>query len=87
MECARSSSKTLVTETGPNDLRRATDGTRWTDQQMLLHILFEYLIVRNLLGLVDPLQQAAHAGIGQVVASRPRRRLMPRGSGWPGPVP
>jgi DinB superfamily len=34
------------------DLRRGTAGTRWTNQQMLFHLLFGYLIVRTLLGLV-----------------------------------
>lgn len=42
----------LVDRAGPGDLRRPTDGTRWTNQQLLLHMLFGYLIVRTLLGLV-----------------------------------
>ena len=36
----------------PADLRRPSDGTRWTNQQLLFHMLFGYLIVRALLVLV-----------------------------------
>lgn len=34
------------------DLARRTDGTRWTNEQLLFHMLFGYLIVRALLPLV-----------------------------------
>lgn len=34
------------------DLRRRTEGTRWTNQQMLWHLVFGYLIVSHLLRLV-----------------------------------
>ena len=34
------------------DLRRRTNGTRWTNGQMLWHMAFGYLIVRRLLRLV-----------------------------------
>jgi len=33
-------------------LRRRSLGTRWTNQQLLFHMLFGYLVVRTLLGLV-----------------------------------
>ena len=36
----------------PADLRRRTNGTRWTNQQMLWHMAFGYLIVCRLLPLV-----------------------------------
>ncbi|WIV54232.1 DinB family protein [Amycolatopsis nalaikhensis] len=36
---------------GP-DLRRASAGTRWTNRQLLFHMLLGYLIIRALLGLV-----------------------------------
>lgn len=42
----------LVSQASPADLRRGTDGTRWTNQQLLFHMLFGYLIVRVLLRLV-----------------------------------
>ena len=41
----------LVGEATPADLR-PSDGTRWTNQQLLFHMLFGYLIVRALLILV-----------------------------------
>ncbi len=34
------------------ELRRPTDGTRWTNEQLLFHMLFGYLLVRNLRFLV-----------------------------------
>jgi hypothetical protein len=42
----------LVTGATPADLRRRTNGTRWTNQQMLWHMAFGYLIVCRLLPLV-----------------------------------
>lgn len=34
------------------DLRAGTNGTRWTNEQLLFHMLFGYLLVHNLLPLV-----------------------------------
>jgi len=34
------------------DLARATNGTRWTNRELLFHMLFGYLITRNLLVVV-----------------------------------
>jgi hypothetical protein len=34
------------------ELRQATDGTRWNNEQLLFHMLFGYLLVRNLRLLV-----------------------------------
>ena len=34
------------------ELRQATNGTRWTNEQLLFHMLFGYLLVRVLLVLV-----------------------------------
>ena len=34
------------------ELRRPTDGTRWSNEQLLFHMLFGYLLVRNLTLLV-----------------------------------
>jgi hypothetical protein len=52
MERARLDFGRLVGEATPADLRRPSDGTRWTNQQLLFHMLFGYLIVRALLILV-----------------------------------
>jgi hypothetical protein len=42
----------LVTGASPDVLARGTTGTRWTNQQLLFHMLFGYIVVRALLGLV-----------------------------------
>ena len=34
------------------ELRRGSEGTRWTNEQLLFHMLFGYLVVRRLLPLV-----------------------------------
>ncbi len=52
MEQARLDFHQLVSEAAPADLRRQSDGTRWTNQQLLFHMLFGYMIVRALLVLV-----------------------------------
>lgn len=41
----------LIIQASAADLRRLTDGTKWTNQQLLFHMLFGYLIVRALLPL------------------------------------
>ena len=52
MDQARLDFRRLVGDATPADLRRPSDGTRWTNQQLLFHMLFGYLIVRALLVLV-----------------------------------
>jgi len=42
----------LVGSASPEALRRPTGGTRWTNQQLLFHMLFGYLVVLRLLALV-----------------------------------
>ena len=52
MEQARLDFHRLAGEAAPADLRRRSDGTSWTNQQLLFHMLFGYLVVRALLVLV-----------------------------------
>jgi hypothetical protein len=52
MESARLDFHRLIGEATPADLRRPSDGTRWTNRQLLFHMLFGYLVVRALLVLV-----------------------------------
>ncbi len=52
MEQARLDFHRLVSEAAPADLRRPSQGTRWTNRQLLFHMLFGYLVVRALLVLV-----------------------------------
>ena len=68
MERARADLHHLVASATTAGLRRRTDGTRWTNQQMLWHMVFGYLLVRRLLPLVrifgrlpDPFSRALAA--------------------------
>lgn len=49
MDQARADFRRLVSDATPAQLQRPSDGTRWTNQQLLFHMLFGYLIVRALL--------------------------------------
>ena len=48
----RADLRALVDGASVADLRRRTDGTRWTNQQLLFHMVFGYMLVRRLLPLV-----------------------------------
>jgi hypothetical protein len=48
LDRARSEFRQLVQTAGPAELARRSNGTRWTNQQLLFHMLFGYLITRNL---------------------------------------
>jgi DinB superfamily len=52
MEQARISFHEFLNGASPGSLRRHSSGTRWTNRQLLFHMLFGYLIVRTLLPLV-----------------------------------
>ncbi|WP_369141796.1 DinB family protein [Streptomyces sp. R44] len=49
---ARRTFHALLGGATPSDLARPTSGTRWTNQQLLWHMLFGYLVTRVLLVLV-----------------------------------
>jgi hypothetical protein len=51
LEATRAAFHRLVQDATPNDLRRMTHGTRWTNEQLLFHMLLGYLIARTLLVL------------------------------------
>jgi hypothetical protein len=51
----------LVARTGRAALRRPTRGTRWTNRQLLYHMVFGYLIVRTLMPLVHVLGRSGHS--------------------------
>ena len=51
----------LISSASPDDLRRPTDGTRWTNRQLLFHIVLGYGIVRTLLPLVRTLGRLGHS--------------------------
>ena len=52
MDRARIEFEQLLGKASPASLRRRSDGTRWTNRQLLFHMLFGYLIVRTLMPLV-----------------------------------
>jgi hypothetical protein len=52
LERARADLHQLVASATATDLRRRTSGTLWTNQQMLWHMAFGYIIVSRLLPLV-----------------------------------
>ena len=45
----------LIARAGRADLRRPSRGTRWTNRQLLYHMVFGYLIVRTLMRTSSPL--------------------------------
>lgn len=60
----------LVSNATAGDLRRRTNGTRWTNAQMLWHMAFGYLLVRRLRVMVrlfgrlpEPFSRAFAAGL------------------------
>ncbi|MER5474217.1 DinB family protein [Streptomyces sp. NPDC002935] len=52
MERARAAFHQLLDNATEADLRRPTDGTRWTNEQLLFHMLFGYILIRPLLVLL-----------------------------------
>ncbi|SDL73834.1 DinB superfamily protein [Arthrobacter sp. ov407] len=42
----------LLQTAAPKDLDRRSDGTRWTNEELLFHMVFGYMVVRALLPLV-----------------------------------
>ena len=52
MERVRLDFRGLVDSATSSELKAATNGTNWTNEQLLFHMLFGYLLVHNLLPLV-----------------------------------
>ncbi len=52
LEHARIEFHRLLDVAGPHDWGRRTRGTRWTNEQLLFHMVFGYMIVQGLLILV-----------------------------------
>jgi hypothetical protein len=51
LQHARVTFRRLVEEASPDDLARGSSGTRWSNQQLLFHMLFGYLLTRPLIVL------------------------------------
>jgi DinB superfamily len=67
MERSRATVHRLLAQASATDLHRASNGTRWTNQQLLYHMVFGYMIVRALLGLVRTFDRLPD-GFGQAFA-------------------
>ena len=52
LERVRADFRELLDTATVAELRQPTDGTKWTNEQLLFHMLFGYLLVRNLRLLV-----------------------------------
>ena len=52
MDDARAQLHALLEAADTAALRRRSDGTRWTNEQLLFHMVFGYLVVRTLVPLV-----------------------------------
>ncbi len=75
----------LITSASAADLRLPTDGTKWTNEELLFHMLLGYLIVRALLPLsrmFGRLPGPASAGFARLLnsARRPFHRVNYLGS-------
>lgn len=52
LERARSDFHKLLALVGPDEWTQPTAGTRWTNEQLLFHMVFGYMVVQRLLVLV-----------------------------------
>ena len=96
MHRAAADFRALLDNATSADLRRGSDGTKWTNEQLLFHMLFGYLLVRNLLVLVRVFSRLPD-GYSRRFAGTPQRRHpplphdqlpgLPRRSACPGPRP
>lgn len=61
LERVRAEFREMVDTVSSSDLRRRSNGTRWTNRQLLFHMVFGYLVVRTLLPLVHGLGRLGHS--------------------------
>ena len=69
LERARAAFHELHAQATSADLKRRSRGTRWTNQQLLFHMLLGYLIIRALGNLVP---RASREVVGARVPGGPR---------------
>lgn len=61
MRRAQAEFRQLISSASADDLRRRSGGTRWTNRQLLFHMVFGYLVVRTLMPLVHALGRLGHS--------------------------
>jgi hypothetical protein len=72
MQNAQETFHALLAQASLADLRRQTEGTRWTNEQLLFHMLFGYIIVRALrvlVKLVSTLPDSVGRGFARLLNS------------------
>lgn len=67
LERVRATFHRLLDGASEADLRRPTKGTRWTNEQLLFHMLFGYILMRPLLLLIRTFGRFPR-GVGRVLA-------------------
>ena len=79
----RATLRRLLASADPETLRRRSNGTRWTNEQLLFHMVFGYMIVRALLILVRifgrlpaPVSRGFAAVLNFLDRTVPRRELL-----------
>ncbi|WP_280241578.1 DinB family protein [Nocardia abscessus] len=68
LERARADFHTLLRMAGEDDWSKASAGTRWSNEQLLFHMLFGYMVVRRLL-IVLRMMSRLPEGIGRGFAA------------------
>jgi DinB superfamily len=61
-EGAKATFHSLLESASEEELARPSDGTRWTNRQLLFHMLFGYMVVRALLPLVRIMRRLPDSG-------------------------
>jgi hypothetical protein len=67
-EGARTTFHALLESASEEELARPTNGTRWTNRQLLFHMMFGYIVVRALLPLVRFLSRLPNS-VGRAFAA------------------
>jgi hypothetical protein len=58
---AQAEFRQLISSASADELRRRSNGTRWTNRQLLFHMVLGYLVVRTLMPLVHALGRLGHS--------------------------
>ena len=76
LERARGDFHKLLTTVGDDEWTKPTEGTRWTNEQLLFHMVFGYMVVQRLLVLVKVFSQLPD-GVSRVFARRLNAAITP----------
>lgn len=69
LERVRQSFARHIADMTPTDLDRLSNGTKWTNRQLLFHMLFGYIVVRRLIWMVKVLSHLPNAATKAFAAS------------------